>query len=207
MYRTVLVVDEFLDNANAFRSHALSLDYPPLQGAFPGRNSLQRINLDRIADVVSALVGEPLVVPDPPQSHAKARLTLAADKGRGKVHIDSSHWSGILYLSRPEDCFGGTEFFRHRATGLDRFPVTREELDQAGFADFAEAHRVLIEQDGNDDAAWELTMTVPMQFNRLLLLRPWLFHTAGPGFGSSPENARLVYLLFFNQAAERMRTG
>jgi hypothetical protein len=207
MYRTVLVVDDFLDNAAAFRSHALSLDYPHLQGAFPGRNSLQRINLDGIADVASTLVGEPLVVPDPPQSHAKSRLTLAADKGRGKVHIDSSHWSGILYLSRPQDCFGGTDFFRHRATGLDRFPITKEELDRVGFADFAEAHRVLIEQDGTNDAAWELTMTVPMQFNRLLLLRPWLFHTAGPGFGTSPENGRLVYLLFFNQAAEKMRAG
>jgi hypothetical protein len=38
-----------------------------------------------------------------------------------------------------------------------------------------------------------------MRFNRLLLLRPWLFHTAGPGFGDKPENARLVYLMFFNQ--------
>jgi hypothetical protein len=201
VFRTVLIVDDFLDNAEAFRAQALSLDYPPQEGAFPGRNSFQRINLQGIADIAGMLVGERLTTPDPPQSHAKTRLTMAADKGRGKVHIDSSHWSGILYLSRPEDCRGGTEFFRHRATGLERFPLTKEELDRAGFADFAEAHRVLIERDGTDDSAWELTMNVPMQFNRLLLLRPWLFHTAGPGFGDRAENARLVYLLFFNQAA------
>lgn len=200
MYRSVLIVDDFLDNAEAFRARALSLDYPPQEGAFPGRNSLQRINLDGIADMAGALVGERLAIPHPPQSHAKTRLTLASDKGRGKVHIDRSHWSAILYLSRPEDCLGGTEFFRHRATGLDRFPLTREDLDQAGFADFAEAHRVLIERDGTDNAAWDLTMSVPMRFNRLVMLRPWLFHTAGPGFGTHAENGRLVYLLFFNQA-------
>jgi hypothetical protein len=40
-------------------------------------------------------------------------------------------------------------------------------------------------------------MTVPMRFNRLLLLRPWLWHTAGPGFGQTLEDGRLVYLMFF----------
>jgi len=48
-----------------------------------------------------------------------------------------------------------------------------------------------------DESAWETTMTVPMRFNRLVLLRPWLWHTAGRGFGDSLENGRLVYLMFF----------
>jgi len=200
MYTTFLVVDEFLDNAEALREHALSLDYPPLEGQFPGRNSKQRINIEGLTEAVSAILGERLVAAPPPQSHAKSRITFASDKGRGKVHVDESHWSGILYLSRPDDCRGGTEFFRHRATGLDRFPFTRKELDAHGFATTAEAHAALIERDGTDESAWELQTSVPMRFNRLLLLRPWLFHTAGPGFGDRPENGRLVYLMFFNQA-------
>ncbi len=199
MYTTFMVVDDFLDNAEALRAHALTLDYPPQQGQFPGRNSLQRINIDGLTEAVGQLVGERLVAAPPPQSHAKTRLTLAADKGRGRVHVDESHWSGILYLSRPEDCRGGTEFFRHKATGLDSFPFTREQLDSHGFATTADAHAALIERDGTEDSAWEQLTTVPMRFNRLLLLRPWLFHTAGPGFGDTPENARLVYLMFFNQ--------
>jgi hypothetical protein len=40
-------------------------------------------------------------------------------------------------------------------------------------------------------------MRVPMRFNRLLLLRPWFWHTAGPGFGDNLDNGRLVYLMFF----------
>jgi hypothetical protein len=201
MHTTFLVVDDVLDNAAALRAHALTLDYPSLQGEFPGRNSLQRINIEGLTEAVSRIVGEQLEAAPPPQSHAKTRLTFGADEGRGKVHIDQSHWSGILYLSRPEDCRGGTEFFRHRSTGLDRLPFSRDELDRFGFATHADAHRDLIERDGTDDGAWDLLMTVPMRFNRLLLLRPWLFHTAGPGFGDRPENARLVYLMFFNQAA------
>jgi len=181
------------------RAHALSLDYPPREGQFPGRNSLQRINIDGLTEAVSRIIGERLVAAPPPQSHAKTRVSLAKDKGRGRVHVDDSHWSGILYLSRPEDCVGGTDFFRHKRTGRDRFPLTAEELKAHGFATTADAHSALIERDGTDDSAWDLTMTVPMRFNRLLLLRPWLFHTAGPGFGDRPENARLVYLMFFNQ--------
>jgi hypothetical protein len=198
MHTTFLVVDHFLDNADALRAHALTLEYPAQEGQFPGRNSLQRINVDGLTEAVSRVLGERLEAAPPPQSHAKFRLTLAADKGRGKVHVDESHWSGILYLSRPEDCRGGTTFFRHKATGLDHFPFSREELEAAGFASHAQAHEALIERDGTNDDAWEQTMTVPMQFNRLLLLRPWLFHTAGPGFGDTPDNARLVYLMFFN---------
>ncbi|MDV3433907.1 hypothetical protein R1H25_00430 [Stenotrophomonas sp. C2852] len=45
-----------------------------------------------------------------------------------------------------------------------------------------------------------MTMRIPMRFNRLLLLRPWFWHTAGPAFGDRPENGRLVYLMFFEQA-------
>lgn len=197
-----MVVDDFLDNAEALRAHALTLEYPEQKGQFPGRNSLQRINIDGLTEAVSGILGERLVAAPPPQSHAKTRLTLASDKGRGKVHVDESHWSGILYLSRPQDCRGGTEFFRHRATGLDRFPFNQAELAAHGFASPADAHVALIERDGTDDSAWDLLFTVPMKFNRLLLLRPWLFHTAGPGFGDTPDNARLVYLMFFNQTAQ-----
>lgn len=199
MYTTFLVIDDFLDNADALRKQALALDYPAQQGQFPGRNSLQRMNIDGLTEAVSRIVGERLLAAPPPQSHAKSRLTFLADKGRGKVHVDDSHWSGILYLSRPEDSCGGTEFFRHKATGLDRFPFSKEQLEAAGFKSHADAHRALIEEDGTKDDAWELVMNVPMRFNRLLLLRPWLFHTAGPGFGDAPENGRLVYLMFFIQ--------
>jgi hypothetical protein len=181
------------------RNAALQLTYPDLQGAFPGRNSLQRLTIDGLEEQVSRIVGEPLVPISPLQSHAKCRITLAADVGRAKVHIDQAFWSGILYLSRPEDCRGGTEFFRHRRTNTDRAPVSVEELNAMGYATMDELHADIIERDSVDDSAWEMTMQVPMRFNRLVLLRPWLWHTAGEAFGDSMENGRLVYLMFFGQ--------
>jgi hypothetical protein len=200
MLTTLLIVDDFLDNAARLREDALKLTYPDLQGAFPGRNSLERISIEGLDQAVSRLVGEPLTPVSPLQSHGKCRLTMAKDKGRAKVHIDDSHWSGILYLSHNEDSIGGTDFFRHIRTNSDRAPVYKEELAEKGYKSFDEMHADIIEKDSNDDSKWELTTRVPMRFNRLVLLRPWLWHTAGPGFGDRPENARLVYLMFFQSA-------
>jgi hypothetical protein len=200
MPTTLIIVDDFLESAQELRDAALRLTYPALEGAFPGRNSLERLNLDGLVPRVSHLVGEPLQLMSPLQSHGKCRITLAADKGRAKVHIDPSYWSGILYLSRPQDCRGGTEFFRHRATGSERAPLDQRELASMGYSTMEQMHREIIERDSNDDSKWECTMQVPMRFNRLVLLRPWLWHTAGPAFGDSMENGRLVYLMFFAAA-------
>jgi len=201
MPTSLIIVDDFLTNAHELRNAALRLTYPAQDGAFPGRNSLERIEIGGLAQQVSELVREPLKVISPLQSHAKFRIALAQDKGRAKVHIDSgAHWSGILYLSRPEDCRGGTEFFRHRRTGTDHAPINAAERAALGYSSGEEMYREIIEKDSNDDAKWELTMRAPMRFNRLVLLRPWLWHTAGPAFGDSMENGRLVYLMFFELA-------
>ncbi|KAF1711835.1 hypothetical protein CSC73_03605 [Pseudoxanthomonas sacheonensis] len=197
MPTSMIIVDDFLDNAQALREASLRLTYPPQEGMFPGRNSVERINIEGLAQQVSRLVGEPLEAMPPPQAHAKSRITLAADKGKAKVHVDAAHWSGILYLSRPQDCQGGTEFFRHRATNTDRAPYDDREAAALGYSSAKGMVDEILERDGTDDSKWEMTQCVPMRFNRLLLLRPWLWHTAGANFGDTLENGRLVYLMFF----------
>lgn len=197
---SLIVADDFMANADQLRQAALNMTYPEQESSFPGRNSVERINIAGLDDQVSRIVGEPLRPMSPLQSHGKCRITLAGDEGLARVHVDQSHWSGILYLSRPEDCRGGTEFFRHIPTDSDRAPGTRGELERMGYSSF-EAMQADIGAHSMDETKWEKTMQVPMRFNRLVLLRPWLWHTAGPGFGDSIENGRLVHLLFFQSAA------
>lgn len=198
MPTSLIVVDDFFSNAQALREAAMKLTYPQAQGPYPGRNSQERINLEGLTEEVSRLVGEPLVAMDKDQAHGKCRIALGSDIGKAKVHVDASHWSGILYLSKPEDCRGGTEFFRHKETNTERAPYD----DQEAFQRFGarSAHKWvedLLDRDSLDDSKWEMTMCVPMRFNRLILLRPWLWHTAGESFGDAMENGRLVYLMFF----------
>ncbi len=200
MPTSLVIVDDFLREPDQFRQRALSCDYPDLKGNFPGRNSQQRVEIPGISDYVSRLVGEHLRPVDPPQSHGKFRVTLARDPRRGAVHVDVSQWSAIIYLSKPEHCRGGTEFFRHKATGLDRAPVTQADAEAAGFASVDAAVEATTGKDGHRASAWQKVMDVPMRYNRLIMLRPWLFHTAGPGFGTSIEDGRLIYVMFFTLA-------
>lgn len=201
MVPAVYIIDDFLPDPDAFRARALQLTYSKV-GNFPGRDSMEKLVIDRLDDAVSSIMRQPFVADWPVDfAHAKCRLTLASDNDKvPAVHVDPSNLSGILYLSRPEDCRGGTDFFRHVRTGTDRVPMTPPELKAIGYSSYADMTREIIAEDGKDRSKWELAMTVPMRFNRLVLLQPQYWHTSGPGFGDSVENGRLVYLMFFTCA-------
>ncbi|HJT11980.1 MAG TPA: DUF6445 family protein, partial [Dongiaceae bacterium] len=131
------------------------------------------------------------------RAHGALRLTLAGDVGRYCVHVDVGvDWSGVLYLNRPEQCCGGTHFFRHRATGTDHAPMAATDLARCNAETPREALDRILGQDSNDERQWEPLLTVPMRFNRLVLFRPLLWHSAGDGFGNSIEDGRLVQLFF-----------
>ena len=204
MVPAFFVIDDFLANPDAVCAEALRLDYA-VEGRFPGLNSVQKLRLRGLEQTVSALVREPVRAPwDATFSHGSCRVALESDDRPGRIHIDQSHWSGILYLSRPEDCRGGTEFYRHLPTGTDRVPMTEDQLRAAGYDSYDELQRDILDRDALDRSKWELTMTVPMRYNRLVLLQPHYWHTSGPGFGDRIENGRLVYLMFFLRGPERV---
>ena len=201
MYQSLIVVDDFYPEPEQVRAAALSADYPEVEGprTFPGRNSVQKFLPPGLDEVISRLVGERLVSSaDPRPSHGRFRITLAGEPSRYLVHVDPSMltWVGVVYLNLPEQCRGGTEFFRHTGLNSDRTPLSEEELRAYGPASIAE----LLQQDGNDPAKWERIMTVPMRFNRLIMYRPWLWHSAGEAFGDSLETGRLIQLIGFQSA-------
>jgi hypothetical protein len=185
----VYVIDDFLPDPEALRARALGLTYRA-RGNYPGRDSLERLPIDGLDDAVSAIM----------RQRFRAQ-TLASDDQVAGVHVDPSHLSGILYLSSADDCRGGTEFFRHIRTGTDRMPMRPEELSALGYSSYGEMHQDVVGKEGRDRTKWQKTMGVPMRFNRLVLLQPHYWHTAGPGFGDGIENGRLVYLMFFKVAA------
>ena len=197
MIPALFVIDDFLRNADEVRRQALSLTYA-VGGRYPGLNSVQKLRIEGLDNVISTLVHEPVRAPWTDDfSHGSCRVALASDDQEARIHIDQSDWSGILYLSRPEDCQGGTEFYRHKRTGTDRVPINERRLSEAGYSSYIELQHDILDKDALDRSKWEHTMTVPMRFNRLVLLQPQYWHTAGPGFGDGLENGRLIYLMFF----------
>ncbi|MGP1283414.1 MAG: DUF6445 family protein [Parasphingopyxis sp.] len=201
MLPSLIVIDDFLRDPHGARRQALALDYDPAfkKGNYPGLLSTRPLAIEGLEASVSRIVGTP-VKADPNTSHGHCRLTLKADKGRSGVHIDPCFYSGILYLSLDEHCRGGTDFFRHRRTGLDAVPNDPAKLAATGYADPNLLIEDVINTDTTKPGKWERISRIPMRFNRLILFKPWQFHNAGPGFGTSPETGRLVHLMFFAAA-------
>jgi hypothetical protein len=81
------------------------------------------------------------------------------------------------------------------STGLDRAPITPVEKKQGGTS-YEDIWSKLLTPDGKNPNAWELEMHEPAKFNRLVLLRPDLFHNPTPDFGITFQDLRLVYLIF-----------
>jgi hypothetical protein len=194
----LFVIDDFLGTPDAVRAEAMTLTYK-VPGRYPGLNSVEKINIEGLEQVVSNIVRLPLHAPWRPDfSHRNCRLSLASDNEPARIHVDISQWTGVLCLSRDEDCIGGTEFYRHKRTGLDRVPMDPQGLQAAGFSSYDDLQKEILDKDALDRSKWEVSLSVPLRYNRLVLIQPHYWHTAGPGFGDSVENGRLVFLMFFN---------
>lgn len=197
MVPAILVIDDFLPDPHALRARGLASTYA-VGGRYPGLNSVERVPIPHLDRIVSSIMGRAVHAPwSEDFSHGHFRVALASDDKPGRIHIDPSQLSGILYLSRPEDCRGGTEFYRHIRTGTDRVPMDERSLNAAGYSSYQDLQHDILDTDALDRSKWELSMTVPMRFNRLVLLQPHYWHTSGPGFGDSIENGRLIYVMFF----------
>ncbi|GGB52935.1 hypothetical protein GCM10010833_04510 [Blastomonas aquatica] len=201
MLPSLLIVDDFLADPHAARAAALALAYDPAsrKGNYPGTLSAAPLAVTGLEEAVSRIIGVPLA-PQPGTSHRHCRLTLKGDRGVSGVHIDPCFYSGILYLSRNEDARGGTDFFRHKRTGLEKVPTDPLGLAQSGYDDINALVEDVVNRDTLLPARWERVMRVPMRFNRLILFSPWLFHNSADGFGASAETGRLVHLQFFARA-------
>lgn len=202
-----LIIDNFYDDPYAVREAALHTDYPRLPGMYyPGDNSARAFEIQGLNEIVSRLVHEP-VKGTPNTTHCSFRIAMAGAESQAllRIHVDgANHWSGIVYLSLPEHCQGGTEFYRHKELGSDHAPLFDSEVARFGAQSCAIFTQDLIEKDSKDASKWEYLFTVPMRFNRCVLFRPWFWHTPGLSFGDREENARLIQMFFFTVDKSRL---
>lgn len=131
------------------------------------------------------------------------RLNLAGELPHSWVHSDGccASYATVLYLNEPEQCFGGTAFWKHKYLGITQLP-TKEELGE-----FAMPFYARMAEDWKRLDLWEQTEVVPMQFNRLITYPTSLFHSRFPfeGFGSGPKDGRLIWICFYDLGEERSK--
>lgn len=208
--RDLLVIDDFIDDPQAYRQWALGECREQAQRSrevnFPGVQTPPQPCgpiMQRIADALGRAVKWDSI------DHGALRLSLASDDARADVHVDSptleNVYGGVLYFSLPEHCRGGTSFYRHRDSGWDRRPDA-PALKAAGYASFLDFQKRNLPHNRRlpfaqwlerREATWEWLFEVPMRFNRLVVFRSDYFHAITELFGDDFDNGRLVQLFHF----------
>lgn len=130
----------------------------------------------------------------------KIRFSLESDKASQHIHFDpNTMWAGVCFLQKPEyysvENNNGTIIWKHKRTGLTSIPTTQEGIEKYGWKT-AEDLKVFLETDGVDESLWEKTLEVPYKYNRLVMFRPWMFHSPGKNFGDKKENCRVLQTFF-----------
>ena len=201
----LLVVDEVLADPQAMIDAARDADfYVPTHTHSPGLNA--PVPEVYYRTVVTALRG-PIEAAFGLSSQAYLKyfgFFALATTGAGEAepiqkipHHDSpdpDRLAMVHYLGRGD--FGGTGFFRHRATGFESVDVTRHAAYVAAAqAELAQSGEALDAYAGRDTANYQLIGEAEPVFNRLIIYRNHVLHSALLGVeacSADPAKGRLT---------------
>lgn len=195
MAEPFIVKDNFLADPDAIR--ALLPGFPFADVVGPDGATYKRV---AVADPnlfngeLSAWLGKPVK-----QRYSVFRLNFNNEDPNSAIHSDAAYTNRalVLYLSKPEDCSGGTMFWRHRKTGFTAWP-TKQQILRKGKN--PQSIWEGLTRDWDDVTKWEEVALAPMAFNRAISYSTTEFHSRWPfkAFGTCPENGRLIFCSFFD---------
>lgn len=205
--KNLVVIDNFYRDPSAVRKLALTkaryFDAHELDAQFSGTESRQSFYNKAVVDKIERAIGDKIVVDPKHFSFAVFCKTFARDERSRIVHVDQSDWTGLVYLSRPEDCRGGTTFYKHNETRMDLVPPPGH-LTTLGYHDRSDFIDRFVRPEGKKLDRWSPIAHIGMKFNRMVLFRAGdMFHAADGYFGTEDENCRLIQLFFFKTEAKK----
>ncbi|NEI24087.1 hypothetical protein GUK30_32595 [Rhizobium leguminosarum] len=230
---TILVVDNFYARPHDVKKLALSLDYNLELGSrqhrfYPGRRAIISVEPERAAvglinryithsagySFITRHVRRPTIF-----TKIDTELVDQATHLQRVPHIDSDcTLAAVVYLSgETGDVSGGTNFYRHRATGLSHLPhvpsprvsaaIRSRGLNPLKNDDYSTFVKTLM-SDGNehirgtglstDNETWQVTERIEFRFNRCIMFPARIFHSPVYGDELSQRGLRLTQNFFFS---------
>ena len=208
-----IIVDDFYENPDMVVDMFKDLPTDDPVNNWAGVMSEMCLFDPNIKDYLSHLVGHR--VDGGTGLNGRIRFSQSADEFKQDIHFDPAEglcWAGIVYLSKDENVpnlkEAGTQFWKHKERGIESVPMSKEGLEEQGWNSFDDMLEFL-ETDGMDRSKWELQIEIPWKYNRLVLFRPWMFHSPGFPFGDSKDNCRTIQTFFlkFDDAYEDIDNG
>lgn len=180
--KDVMVLDDFLPDFQRTRTHAITSEF--YDWLAPDGEVYRRVSLTRVPGLAQALVE---AVGNIEIHGAGYRLNYAGEVPNQSIHSDVG-WGThacVVYLNEGP---GGTAFWRHKATQTTEISQGQSDLLEHIQGDFENAD------------AWEVWGHASIKANRAVIYRGNMFHSRFPfeGFGSTPEDGRLIIVAFFS---------
>lgn len=199
--RSVLILDDFYDEALAIRELALGLDFRPKQGAmYPGGEAWSDTrNWEAVRQRIMEELGmgnSETPIPGKNFMQGKFRLALKHHEATrpDAVHQDTQRYSGIVYLAQDQHCSGGVGLYQCKLSG--QTSMNRQWLTAVSHRfDVAindPAFGTLIQNYCADWSNWLQIGELPMRFNRLVVLMARCFHASTGIFGDDAASGRLT---------------
>lgn len=186
------IFDDFLKDPLAERELALSQEFKAI-----AHNGLKYRGISLTEDPKSVKRIERKVGAKFSEVVVMHRRYLQDEVNETYIHsdVDIATFTAILFLNLPEQCRGGTAFWRNRKYGFESHP-SKGELEKRGIKE--EGLFEEIYEDGFDESKWELLEVTPMKFNRLIVFWSPRYHSRYPmkAFGTEICNSRLVKVFF-----------
>lgn len=201
----VVVVDNFYENPDIVRDFALSLPYTKSKWVCnysPGERIRLGLDIRVIRNITYHLLNLKQWEIKPTSMQVifnKMRGDEKLEAVQTNPHIDGVDMLNsamILYLNKPEECVGGTSFYRHKRTRLDMCR-TKEQFEST-FDNFPKLTRTDYKDfitESNDE--WELIDMIEMKYNRMIVYPPNVFHSGYLTRNDFLEYDRLTQLGFF----------
>lgn len=202
MINRYYIIDDFYNDPDELVPVAIeSAKDVGARGNFAGLMTNQSFLSIHQQEMFQKLLLEPVIDSSTPLN-GKVRFTKKGDPYRQNIHFDGgfdTKWSGVVYLSKDHPTTDGTIFWKHKRTGLEEIPRTEAGLIAADLYSSEQIKNLLV-HEGVNTHYWEKTFAVPYKYNRLVLFRPWLFHSPGDAWGDTLETSRMVQTLFLGNA-------
>jgi hypothetical protein len=220
---TALIIDNVYRDPGYVRALALSLNFHREAGAYPGYFAFVSISSQPMLDLANGLMREHIghdlaFTPFYQDDLSFAVVTKRGHElkpGQRKPHCDGfCAYAGLVYLNPPEQCAGGTSFWRHRATGLESAlgaDDPAQVLAKAGMSGNTSAAPTVPDSPADEgtgyliasNESWEMTQMIAMAYNRFVLYSSNIFHSPlydERDFGRTLETRRLTQNFYFNLA-------
>ena len=179
----IIYIDNYYKNPEKVIDFSLTLPYTNDTSVihnYPGLRSTIKLNSFNVMSVLKYLFkfyNIDMKIENIEKSLYHFNL-MKSDKELNKLqtypHIDGiGGFAGIVYLNKPEECNGGTAFYRYKKTKTEK-PETMMQFNKILNSINTTYKNYII--DSNED--WDIIFKLSMKFNRVVFYPNDVFHSA-----------------------------